>query len=536
MKLAWEISHGFTAGSLDLGARTNPPAVGWDSLPETIMAAEFHALGESDAFVRLSTTFVAAMDRARDADELWRRAVRLYRQARWVYDIDEVVTRSVSDLADALLTAGVSQRHLGDSAAWRRIGESLRASPADAPVRQVIESSRGSAVRLLEDLGTRTPAGSARFPYLGGPKVGPMWVRMMAQPGNATISEMDVIPVAVDVRVRLVTEMLGVTNTGSIDLEQARGLIQDAWQQRCRDEGVDAPGALMNTTAGLDPALWIFAKWGCSYCRPRGHRVPISPACASCRLPEEPPRVAPDATRQGQRSEHEAPLIGLVGCVKTKLDHAAPARDLYTSPLFRDRRAAVDGKADRWFVISAEHGLLDPDQVIEPYDRTLADMSIPSRRAWSAKVLSALRGTLGDLNRYRFEIHAGADYFGFGLADGLRESGAEVSIPTQGLRQGEQRQLYARGTSPQVGASTPAGMTGGRWGRVADLLDSRGGNEVRLTFDEIADFIGAPLPPSARTYAAWWHSQSWVRYWNTRGWRATPKFRESAVVFTRVSS
>lgn len=27
--------------------------------------------------------------------------------------------------------------------------------------------------------------------------------------------------------------------------------------------------------------------------------------------------------------------IGLVGCGKTKLDNAAPARDIYTSPLFR---------------------------------------------------------------------------------------------------------------------------------------------------------------------------------------------------------
>ena len=34
--------------------------------------------------------------------------------------------------------------------------------------------------------------------------------------------------------------------------------------------------------------------------------------------------------------------IGLVGCVKSKLDTAASARDLYTSPLFLRRRARPD--------------------------------------------------------------------------------------------------------------------------------------------------------------------------------------------------
>ncbi len=34
MEIAWEISHGFTTGKLNLAARLNAPAVGWDALPE----------------------------------------------------------------------------------------------------------------------------------------------------------------------------------------------------------------------------------------------------------------------------------------------------------------------------------------------------------------------------------------------------------------------------------------------------------------------------------------------------------------------
>ena len=85
-------------------------------------------------------------------------------------------------------------------------------------------------------------------------------------------------------------------------------------------------------------------------------------------------------------------LIGLVGCVKTKLPHAAAARDLYTSPLFRGRRAAIDPRTDTWFVLSAEYGLVKPETVIEPYDLALANMPVSARRDWSRKVVDQLAG------------------------------------------------------------------------------------------------------------------------------------------------
>ncbi|HWO69164.1 MAG TPA: hypothetical protein VNP94_00195, partial [Actinomycetota bacterium] len=44
--------------------------------------------------------------------------------------------------------------------------------------------------------------------------------------------------------------------------------------------------------------------------------------------------------------------IGLVGCVKSKRARPAPARDLYTSPLFRGARRFVERSCDRWFVLS----------------------------------------------------------------------------------------------------------------------------------------------------------------------------------------
>jgi hypothetical protein len=53
--------------------------------------------------------------------------------------------------------------------------------------------------------------------------------------------------------------------------------------------------------------------------------------------------------------------IGLVSCVSSKRDTPAPPLDLYTSPYFEKMRCYADSHHDDWWILSAEHGLLDPD-------------------------------------------------------------------------------------------------------------------------------------------------------------------------------
>jgi len=49
-----------------------------------------------------------------------------------------------------------------------------------------------------------------------------------------------------------------------------------------------------------------------------------------------------------ERGRIGAMRIGLVGCVKQKALVAAPAAELYVSPLFRARRTDVERSCDRW--------------------------------------------------------------------------------------------------------------------------------------------------------------------------------------------
>lgn len=58
----------------------------------------------------------------------------------------------------------------------------------------------------------------------------------------------------------------------------------------------------------------------------------------------------------------------LVGCSADKLDQAAPARDLYTGHLFRAGVKWAESWDFRWSVLSAHHGVVSPDTILEPYD------------------------------------------------------------------------------------------------------------------------------------------------------------------------
>jgi len=64
--------------------------------------------------------------------------------------------------------------------------------------------------------------------------------------------------------------------------------------------------------------------------------------------------------------------ICLVSCVWPKRATTALAKDLYRSDWFLKARACAESAGSCWFILSAEYGLVHPDEMIEPYEMTLA--------------------------------------------------------------------------------------------------------------------------------------------------------------------
>jgi hypothetical protein len=124
----------------------------------------------------------------------------------------------------------------------------------------------------------------------------------------------------------------------------------------------------------------------------------------------------------------------LVGCVKEKVDRPGAARDLYISPLFAKERAYAEASGAPWFILSAEHGLVAPEEVLAPYDLRLSKTSVDYRRDWGIRVVDRLVQLAGPLDGMVIEVHAGSVYAD-PIRSMLQERGAIVRepLPDSGL-------------------------------------------------------------------------------------------------------
>ena len=79
-------------------------------------------------------------------------------------------------------------------------------------------------------------------------------------------------------------------------------------------------------------------------------------------------------------SVHE---IVLVACCKTKLDHRAAAQDLYQGAIFKLARQYAEEIGAPWYILSAKHHILRPDDRIDPYEETLVGKKKRDRQIWA---------------------------------------------------------------------------------------------------------------------------------------------------------
>lgn len=131
----------------------------------------------------------------------------------------------------------------------------------------------------------------------------------------------------------------------------------------------------------------------------------------------------------------ETYTVGLVGCASQKLRRAAPARELYVSQLFKKASAYAELICDRWYVLSAKHGLVHPDQVLEPYDVKLGTnaRTSPLIHQWADMVRKQLAAELTGIGKPKLIALAG-EQFRYAVYRGPWE----YEVPMQGLGIGQQ--------------------------------------------------------------------------------------------------
>lgn len=164
-----------------------------------------------------------------------------------------------------------------------------------------------------------------------------------------------------------------------------------------------------------------------------------------------------DGARHREPETVDGARVLLISCSKSKSPSPAPAGELYTSARFCKAAQHARRRDLAWYVLSAEHGLLLPDEWLSPYERYLPETGSEFRRAWAAWVVARL-GLYVDLRGLAVEVHAGEAYIA-PLAPELERAGAVVERPLAGLRQGEVLAWYSQSEAddrrPHAGSPVP---------------------------------------------------------------------------------
>lgn len=211
----------------------------------------------------------------------------------------------------------------------------------------------------------------------------------------------------------------------------------------------------------------------------------------------------------GARNEPPQPADGvqradvlLMGCVKTKATSPSAAKDLYLSPLFRHERHYAEVQGLPWFILSAEYGLVAPDEWISPYERYLPAMPSSYRTAWGLWVAERLEMLAGPLSAKVIEVHAGEPYLR-AIAEPLDAKRAVVTSPLMGLSMGKRMSWYSARRTDSI---PPRDDMANEPDRVSETVDSM----VAMLLDESAaitptEFLGTQRSAlSAPGLYSWW--------------------------------
>ena len=104
--------------------------------------------------------------------------------------------------------------------------------------------------------------------------------------------------------------------------------------------------------------------------------------------------------------------IAFISCVSSKQKTICKAKDMYISTLFKNAWKYANDviKADKIYILSAEHHLLDPNKEIKPYNNTLNNKPVLERKKWAEIVRKQIINENIDLNNDQIYVLAGKKY------------------------------------------------------------------------------------------------------------------------------
>ena len=217
----------------------------------------------------LFITFTVSIDYMRDANSLWEASRKTFEDplTRYLFQPSELYRKSLQQIIADMQVHKLSKKKTQDAIRWRKIGITLY-EKWDGDPRNFLASCGWDNLVVLRRLQIDSHLENGLimhdFPFLKGPKIGPLWLRMLRDNiGITHLNKFDEVPIPVDSHVARATLSLGIVR-GKYqgNLGDLFPFIRKAWFESVK--GLFADGLPM-IALDLDEPLSHLSKYGCTF-------------------------------------------------------------------------------------------------------------------------------------------------------------------------------------------------------------------------------------------------------------------------------
>jgi hypothetical protein len=216
----------------------------------------------------LFITLTVSIDYQRDAPALWESSRKTFAdpETRYLFNPKLLHETPFRKIVEDMQKYKLSKKPQKDAKIWRTVSVTLYKKWEGDP-RNFLKNCNWDSSLILSRLREDTRLYNGRlvsdYPYLRGPKIGPLWLRMLRD--NVDISQLrnlEKVPIPVDIHVARATLTTGVVR-GSIDirLDELFEYIRKAWFESVEGLSIkDRPMIALD----VDEPLWHLSKYGCT--------------------------------------------------------------------------------------------------------------------------------------------------------------------------------------------------------------------------------------------------------------------------------
>jgi hypothetical protein len=213
-------------------------------------------------------TLTVSIDYQRDAPSLWESSRKTFDdpETRYLFDPKLLYDTPFRKIGEDMQKYKLSKKPQKDANIWRTVGVTFYKKWSGDPRNFLQDCNWNSPLilrRLRDDKHIYRGRQVSDYPYLRGPKIGPLWLRMLRDNvGITQLENLENVPIPVDIHIARATLATGIVRgqfRGRLD--EVFEFIRKAWFESVKGLGIKNREMM---ALDVDEPLWHLSKYGCT--------------------------------------------------------------------------------------------------------------------------------------------------------------------------------------------------------------------------------------------------------------------------------